>query len=262
MSANLDAGHVYNERHDHILKITIDNVAKKNSFIPRMMLELSDSLTLLDEDPELWAGVLGAAGDNFTSGLDMPKFFGPGATLNPREEGKIDPFGLANRCRKPIITAVQGIVFTIGIEMMLAGDIVVASEDSRFCQMEGRRGLAPLGGAHFRYLTRAGWGNVMYHLMLCDEFGAAEAYRIGLVQEVVPPGRQVERAMELAGIINRNAPLGIQVTKEAARKFIEAGEDAAILMLPLMSDRVMNSEDAAEGIRSFIERRAGVFHGR
>jgi enoyl-CoA hydratase len=143
MSANLDAGHVHYERHDHILKITIDNVAKKNSFIPRMMLELSDSLTLLDEDPELWAGVLCAAGDNFTSGLDMPKFFGPGATLNPREEGKIDPFGLANRCRKPIITAVQGIVFTIGIEMMLAGDIVIASEDSRFCQMEGRRGLAP-----------------------------------------------------------------------------------------------------------------------
>jgi enoyl-CoA hydratase len=108
MSANLDAGHVYHERHDHILKITIDNVAKKNSFIPRMMLELSDSLTLLDEDPELGAGVLCAAGDNFTSGLDMPKFFGPGATVNPRGEGKIDPFGLANRCRKPIITAVQG----------------------------------------------------------------------------------------------------------------------------------------------------------
>jgi enoyl-CoA hydratase len=102
----------------------------------------------------------------------------------------------------------------------------------------------------------------MYHLMLCDEFGAAEAYRIGLVQEVVSHGRQVDRAMELAGIINRNAPLGIQVTKEAARKFIEMGEDAAILMLPRMSDRVMNSEDAAEGIRSFIERRAGVFHGR
>jgi enoyl-CoA hydratase len=144
---------------------------------------------------------------------------------------------------------------------MLAGDIVIASEDSRFCQMEGRRGLAPCG-AHFRYLTRAGWGNAMYHLMLCDEFGAAEAYRIGLVQEVVSHGRQVDRAMELAGIINRNAPLGIQVTKEAARKFIEMGEDAAILMLPRMSDRVMNSEDAAEGIRSFIERRAGVFHGR
>jgi enoyl-CoA hydratase len=155
-----------------------------------------------------------------------------------------------------------GIVFTIGIEMMLAGDIVVASDDSHFCQMEGRRGLTPLGGMHFRYLTRAGWGNAMYHLMLCDEFGAAEAYHIGLVQEVVSPGRQVERAMELAGIINRNAPLGIQVTKEAARKFIETGQNAAILMLPLMSDRVMNSEDAAEGIRSFIERRVGVFHGR
>ncbi len=66
-----------------------------------------------------------------------------------------------------------------------AGDIVVAADDSRFCQMEGKRGLAPLGGAHFRYVTRAGWGNAMYHLMRCDEFSAAEAYGIGLVQEVV-----------------------------------------------------------------------------
>jgi enoyl-CoA hydratase len=136
----------------------------------------------------------------------MPKFFGPCATVEPRAEGKIYPFGLVNHCRKPIITAVQGIVFTIGIELMLAGDIVVAADDSRFCQMEAKRGIAPLGGAHFRYITRAGWGNAMSHPMLCDEFNAAEAYRIGLVQEVVPPGQQVERTMELARIISRNAP--------------------------------------------------------
>jgi enoyl-CoA hydratase/carnithine racemase len=78
--------------------------------------------------------------------------------------------------------------------------------DTRFRQMEARRGIAPLGGAHFRYITRAGWGNAMYHLMLCDEFGAEEAYRIGLAQEVTPVGRQVERAIEIARLIAANAP--------------------------------------------------------
>jgi enoyl-CoA hydratase len=255
-------GRVTSERDGHILKITIDNVAKKNAFIPEMMAELSNALTILDRDDALWCGVLCAAGENFTAGLDMPKFFGPGASAKPRPEGNIDPFGLSNRCRKPIVTAVQGIVFTVGIEMMLAGDIAVAADNSRFCQMEAKRGIAPLGGAHFRYITRAGWGNAMYHLMLCDEFDAAEAYRIGLVQEVVPAGRQLERAVEIAGIINRNAPLGIQVTKEAGRKYIEAGEQAAIDALALIRDRVMKSADAAEGIRSFVERRQAVFSGR
>ena len=255
-------GRVYTERHDHILKIVIDNPAKKNAFSPEMMAQLSDALTLLEREDTLWVGVLCAEGSAFTAGLDMPKFFGPTATVKPDPEGNIDPFGLANQCTKPIVTAVQGICYTIGIELMLAGDIVVAASDARFCQMEAKRGIAPLGGAHFRYITRAGWGNAMYHLLLCDEFSAAEAYRIGMVQEVVEPGQQTERAMEIAQIIAANAPLGIRVTKVAGRKFIEAGEQAAIGVIPEIKATVLDSADAADGIQSFVERRAAVFQGR
>jgi hypothetical protein len=82
------------------------------------------------------------------------------------------------------------------------------------------------------------------------------------VQEVTPAGRQVERAMEIARVIAANAPLGIQVTKEAGRRFIEAGERAAVGVIPEIRQRVMGSADAAEGIRSFVERRAAVFQGR
>lgn len=255
-------GRVHAERHGHVLKITIDNPAKKNAFVPEMMAELAAAMTELDRDPDLWVGVLCAEGEHFTAGLDMPKFFGPDARPSPIPEDHIDPFGLRSQLSKPLVTAVQGICFTVGIEMALAGDIVVAADSSRFCQMEARRGIAPLGGAHFRYITRAGWGNAMYHLMLCDEFGAAEAYRIGLVQEVVPAGQQLDRAMEIARIIASNAPLGIQVTKEAGRKFIDAGEQAAIAVVPTIRQRVMGSADAAEGIRSFVERRSAVFQGR
>src|SRR6267142_3297608 len=218
------AGHIRTEVHGRVFKIIIDNAAKKNAFSPEMMAQMSDALTTLHNNDEYWVGVVCAEGSDFTAGLDMPKFFGPKAENWGLKEGNIDVFGLANRCRKPIVTAVQGIVFTIGIEMMLAGDIVVAADDCRFCQMESKRGIAPLGGAHFRFLTRAGWGDAMYHLLLCDEFNAERALKIGLVQEVVEPGKQVERAMVLANKIAANAPIGIQVTKESALKFIEKGE--------------------------------------
>ncbi len=262
MAESKTKGQVYHEQVDHVLKITIDNVAKKNAFDPYMMEQLSEALTLLEQQNDLWVGVLCAEGSDFTAGLDMPKFFGPSAIQIDRPEGNIDPFGLKNQCSKPIVTAVQGIVYTVGIEMMLAGDIAVAASDSRFCQMEAKRGIAPLGGAHFRFISRAGWGNAMYHLMLCDEFDADEALRIGLVQEVVPAGTQVERAMDVAQTIASNAPLGIQVTKEAGRKFIEHGEQAAIDAIVTVRERVMDTEDAKEGIQSFIERRKAVFQGK
>lgn len=255
-------GQVTWERHGRVLRITIDNAAKKNAFSPDMMQQLSQGLTELDRDPELWAGVVCAAGDHFTAGLDMPKFFGPGASPKPIPEDAVDPLGLKGRCRKPIVTAVQGVVYTVGVEIMLAGDIVVAADTSRFSQMEAKRGIAPLGGAHFRYLTRTGWGDAMYHLLLCDEFDAARAHKIGLVQEVVPAGQQVERAVALAERIAQNAPLGVQVTKEAALSYLAGGEAAAIAYAPRIRERVMGSADAMEGVMSFIERRPAVFTGR
>ena len=255
-------GRIRHEAYGHVLKISIDNVAKRNSFSPEMMEQLSDAYTLLDRNDDFRVGVLCAEGDHFTAGLDMPKFFGPNAKPRNRTEGNVDPFALTKRCRKPIVTAVQGVVYTVGIEMMLAGDIVIAADSSRFCQMESKRGIAPLAGAHFRFLTRAGWGDAMYHLFLCDEFNAERAYKVGLVQEVVPAGQQVARAMEIAGLIAKNAPLGIQVTKEAAVAYIDAAEQAGIAWIPKIRERVLGTEDAREGIQSFIERRAANFTGR
>ena len=197
-----------------------------------------------------------------TAGLDMPKFFGPAREARDSPAGNIDPFALKRRTLKPVVAAVQGLCLTIGIEMMLAADIVVAADDTRFCQMESKRGIAPLGGAHFRFLTRTGWGNAMYHLMLCDEFSAERALQLGLVQEVVPAGQQVDRAIALAQQIARNAPLGLRAMKEAALRYIEAGEAMAIAAIPTIHNSVMGTEDAKEGIRSFVERRAAQFQGR
>jgi enoyl-CoA hydratase len=262
MTDSATAGTVRTEVDGRVFRITVDNVAKKNAFTPDMMARLSDAFTAFDGDDELWVAVLAFAGEHTTAGLDMPKFFGPNAERRDSPPGNVDPFALKRRTLKPVVAAVQGLCLTVGIEMMLAADIVIAADTSRFCQMESKRGIAPLGGAHFRFLTRTGWGNAMYHLMLCDEFDAQRALQIGLVQEVVPAGQQVERAVEIARRIAGNAPLGLRAMNETALKYIQAGEAMAVAAIPAIHAAVMETEDAKEGIRSFVERREAQFQGR
>ena len=111
-----------------------------------------------------------------------------------RRPGLVDPFGLERRCTKPVIAVVQGITYTVGIEMALAQDIVIAADAARYQQLESFRGIAPLGGAHFRHLSRTGWGHAMHLLFTCEEFSAERALQLGFVQEVHPLGRHMERA--------------------------------------------------------------------
>ena len=193
-----ETGRVTMDIDGHVCTITVDNVAKKNAYTPAMLDQVAEFMTDFEDNDDLWVAIFCSAGEHTTAGLDMPRFFGPTAEPSRRRPGLVDPFGLERRCTKPVIAVVQGITYTVGIEMALAQDIVIAADTARFQQLESRRGIAPLGGAHFRYLTRTGWGNAMYHLLLCDEFSAAKAYRIGMVQELVAPGEQIDRAMELA----------------------------------------------------------------
>src|SRR5437867_2929922 len=240
--------------------MTVDRVEKKNAFTPKISNELAAAYTRLDDDSELFVGVLTFAGDHSTAGLEMPLFFGPGADARPPSDA-VDPFGLQRRLTKPLVTAVQGITFTIGIEIALAGDIVVAASDTRFCQLEPKRGLAPLGGATIRYVQRAGWGNAMYHLLRADEFSADEALRIGLVQEVVERGQQRERALELARGLLLCSPPALVHTIANARLALEEGEPAALAAIPAMAAAVQATQDFKEGIASF-ERRPAAFTGR
>lgn len=245
---------------DHLLVISVDRVEKKNGFTPKMLRELAAALTRLDQDPELFVGVVTFAGDHTTAGLDMPLCFGPDADFST-PEGSIDPLGLTKRSTKPVITAVQGITYTIGIELALAGDIVIAADDTRFCQIEPKRGLTAFGGAPFRYVQRAGWGNAMYHLLLADVFSAQEAYRIGLVQEVVAAGTQRDRAIALGQQMLGCAPLALRHTIANARLLIDQGEEAAVRAIPAMRREIDASQDFQEGIASFVERRDARFTG-
>lgn len=261
MSNDAKPGEVTLKIDGHIAIITVENESKLNSYTPDMMRQLAQHLTTFEEDDSLWVAVFCSAGKHTTAGLDMPKFFGPEAE-EWEDPALIDPFALERRATKPIVAVVQGITFTVGIEMMLAADIVVAADTAQFQQLEVARGIAPLGGAHFRYVARAGWGNAMYHLLRADKFDAQRALDIGFVQEVVPFGRHIERGIELAREICANAPLGVRATKVAALKYLDQGESAAVAAIDDVKGAVFDSQDCQEGIQSFIERRQANFQGK
>jgi enoyl-CoA hydratase len=256
-------GRVITEIRGRVFLMGLDRVAKYNGMTPKMFDELNAAYNELEKNAELWVGVLFAHGKHTTAGLDLPKF------VDAMKEGRdpfstdgVDAFGLRKKCSKPVVCAVQGITFTAGIEMMLACDIVVAASDCRFSQLEPKRSIMAAGGATFRFVERCGWGNAMYHLLRADEFNAHEAYRVGLVQEVVEPGRQVERAIEIAEEIAKLAPLAVQATKESSRTYIEQGEAATIAAFGEMQKRLAATQDAAEGVASFKERREARFTGK
>jgi enoyl-CoA hydratase/carnithine racemase len=258
-----DEGEVRTEVLDRVLHITVDRSTKMNGFTPELFDALRDALTRLDDTDDLWVGVLTFAGAHTTAGLDLPRFAASLRGESPAaSDPRVDAFGMTRRVRKPLVMAVQGVTFTIGIEMMLAADIVVAADDCRFCQMEPKRGLAVFGGAHVRYVQRAGWGNAMYHLLRADEFGAERARALGFVQEIVPTGEQVERARAIAAEIAALAPIAVQEIKRGALAYLAHGEQVAFDEVPTMRRRTAATEDFAEGIASFRERRAPVFRGR
>ena len=259
-------GSVTTQLDGHVLTITVDRQDKMNSFTPAMFDQLSAAFTALESTDDAWVGVLQFAGKHTTAGLDLPKFAGSMRDGSRDQasagEPRLDAFSIERRCSKPVIMAVQGVCYTIGIEMMLGVDIVVAADNTRFCQLEPKRGLAVFGGAHVRYVQRAGWGNAMYHLLRADEFNAARALDLGMVQEVVPAGEQSDRAQSLALEIAQCAPLAVQEIKRAAAVYLDQGERAAFDEIPNMRAKTANSEDFAEGIASFMEKRDAVFKGK
>ena len=255
---------VVTERDGRIFHIVLDRADKMNAFDLRMLRELAEAVTEYEADESLWCAVLSANGDNFTAGLDLAEV-GPavkaGASLFP--EDSVDVLSLHEpRRKKPLVMAVQGWCLTIGIELLLAADIRLAAEGTRFGQIEVNRGIFPFGGATIRLPEIAGWGNAMRWLLTGDKFGTDEALRLGLVQEVVPADELRDKAIDIAQTVAKRAPLGVWATLRSSRTAQLEGTDAAVAELLVIARELMDSEDAAEGIRSFLERREGDFKGR
>ncbi len=253
------------ERDGHVLLIGLNRPQKRNAADYRMLRELALAYGELDDDPDLRAGLVFAHGEHFTGGLDLADVaprIGP-AGLDLEADGGINPWQVGGRrLTKPVVIAVQGTCLTLGIELMLASDIVVAADSATFAQIEVARGILPFGGATIRFPRAAGWGNAMRWILTGDTFDAAEAYRIGLVQEVVPHGQQYARGRELAQRIAAQAPLAVQAALANANTAVSAGDAAAEATLQPELVRLMQTQDAGIGMQAFLSRQSATFIGK
>ncbi len=249
----------------HVLLIGVNRPDKRNAWDLATIDEVGLAYDRLGTDDDVRVGVVYGHGDHFSAGLDLAEVAPAMASGGPGVlggSGAFDPYGIwGPPVPKPIVLAVQGIAYTLSIELALASDIVVCADDVRFRQLEIGRGILPFGGATIRAARQLGWGNAMRWLLTAEEFGAAEALRIGLVQEVVPAGTQLDRAVELAHVIARQAPLGVTGTLANARLALRS-QDEAVEHLRAILPGILASEDAAEGVASFVERREARFTGR
>jgi enoyl-CoA hydratase len=252
------------ERDGHVLAIGLNRPEKRNSFNLAMLADLSRAYGLLEADETLRAGVLFAHGDHFTTGLDLADV-GPNIASGelPFPDDGRDPWRLDGAWTKPVVAAAHGWCMTLGIELLLAADIRVAAADTRFTQMEVRRGIYPFGGATIRLPQQAGWGNAMRYLLTGDEFDADEAMRIGLLQEVAPDAAEAQATARAIAhtIAERAAPLAVAAVLSSAHLARADGDAAAIDRLRPEVTRLFGTADAAEGVQSFIERREARFGG-
>ncbi|MBM3395331.1 MAG: crotonase/enoyl-CoA hydratase family protein [Betaproteobacteria bacterium] len=254
------------ERRDGVALMGLNRSAKRNAFDVDMYAQLAKALGDLQRDSTLRCGLLFGHGDHFTGGLELPQWlpFLRDGRMPPLPEGGLDPLRRPDQpcLEKPLVMAVQGWCLTIGMELMMAADVRIAADDTRFAMLEVKRGIYPIGGATVRFIQGVGWGNAMRYLLTGDELDAATALRLGFLQEVVPREQALERAFELARRIAQQAPLGVRATLLSGRQSQGATEAAVFAGLLAEMARLMATDDAAEGLRAFLERRDARFSGR
>ncbi len=253
------------EIRNQVLLIGLNRADASNAFNVQMLMELSTAITDYEANPGLRCAVIFAHGKHFTVGLQLDEvrewILQNGKIAYP--EGQLDPFGLNTRRRtKPLVTAIQGFCFTLGIELALASDIRIAAKSARFTQAEVQRGIAPFGGATFRMVEQFGWGNAMRYLLTGDVFGAEEAFRIGLVQEIVEAKTLLDRAIQIAETVAANAPLGIKATLESGFTYLDELEKRVGADIQKRVIELMSTEDGAEGVKSFQEKRKAKYTGK
>jgi enoyl-CoA hydratase/carnithine racemase len=217
-----------------------------------------------EHDDGLRVAVLYGKGPDFSQGLDLQSW-GAGLRAGPFQAPPkfIDPVGTAGPERsKPLVVAVQGRVTRIAHELFLAADTRIAADDAIFNQGEVTAASFPGGGATVRFVREAGWGNAMRYMLTGQDWGAADAYRMGLVQEVTAPGQQLDRATDLAKQVASAAPLGVRALLASARRALSEGEKLAMATLQPEFARLLRSEDRQEYIRSLQEHRTSIFVGR
>ena len=249
------------ERRGRVGLITIRRPAARNAIDVEVARGIEEAIDRLEREEGVWAGVLTGEGTVFSAGADLKVVAAGGMADLFTERGGFA--GIAARTRaKPLVAAVDGPALAGGCEVALACDLIVASTRASFGLPEVRRSLVAAAGGLYR-LPRLLPRNVALEVILTgDPIDAARAHVLGLVNRLVEPGQAVAAAVSLAERNCENAPLAVQESRRTVLA-VEDGdvENAREQSLAALA-RVMQSEDFAEGPRSFVEKRAPQWTGR
>ena len=246
---------------EHLLVITINRPDARNAVNDEVANGIEAAIDRLEEDDDLWVGILTGVPPVFSAGADLKMInAGRGAELSTRRGGFA---GIARRERtKPIIAAVDGPALAGGTEIVLSCDLVVASESARFGIPEVKRSLVAAGGALFRLPRRIPFNLAMELALTGDPFDASRAQQLGLVNHLTDPGAALDRARSLAGQITANAPVAVRASRQVLLESALADEATGWKLSEEGMAKAMVSEDFAEGLTAFIEKRPAVWKGR
>ena len=233
--------------------------------IDRALLdELDGACAAINDDPELRVAVVTAQGDAFSTGWDSaelsPEVFDAAEWRRRWDESP--PFAGLESMGQPVICALNGDALSAGLELALACDVRITAEGARFALPETGRGLLPMGGGTQRLARLIGRGEALRLLLLGEMIDAQEALRIGLVSGVVTRDTLAAEAEALAQRMASRGPLALRYAKEAVRRGLEQPLDQALRFETDLTVILQTTEDRAEGVRAFLEKREPKFNGK
>jgi enoyl-CoA hydratase len=255
------------ERRGQIVLFGINRPDIQNRIDPETSEQLGRAYYDYEHDVSLRAAILFGHGANFSRGIDVDAFavrVRQGNPSAPSSARIIDPLAKSGpHLSKPMIVVTHGDTWNMAHELMLAADIRIASEDTRFGQDENTHGRFPGGGATVRFVREVGWGNAMRYMLTGEHWTAQEAFRMGEVQMVAAtPQQALDAALKIAARVAACAPLGIKATLASAHLALDPSERLALSKLSEQYVVLYRTQDFVEGRRAEAAGRPPVYTGK
>jgi enoyl-CoA hydratase/carnithine racemase len=247
----------------HVAKLTLNRPKALNSISHELDSELARAWDRIDEDPDIWVAVLGAAGDRaFCAGADISGGTGADASRMALGGGLTGIGGPLRVLKKPLIAAVHGYALGGGFELAMCADIIVAADDAKFGLPETKVGIIGESGVMHRALRQLPYRVAMALVLTGERMPAADALQYGLVNEVVPLEALADAADAWAARICAASPLAVQAAKYAGNRGLTVSLENALSTKYEPIEQYAVSEDVQEGRRAFSEKRAPQWTGR
>jgi len=242
---------------NHVGYITLNRPEKMNALNGEMLQSLYNALIDIRDNSNVWVGIITGTGKAFSAGHDLKELAKEGEEKGP---SAYDLYDLLPKIYKPMISAINGICLAQGCGLALSTDIQIASEEAKFGWPQVKRGISSVSGPTI-LARKVPLNKAFEYLFTGDFIDAYQAIKLDLVNKVVPPSELMPTAEAFANRILENAPLAIRAMKEATLLTANMRSNEAFIVTSHILDKILNTEDAKEGLRAFEEKRAPIWKG-